>query len=220
MKTTKLTQKIAAIFAAATMMIAAVTVSASAETKYMISGDEFRAAYSQTGEKTINYVTFKNIENYELQFCFKLNSGITKTYTAFSTHLKAPTSYIPMQDMLDKLKITADDIEFITVSGISSDNVERMSFSLTDNTKVTTVAFAGAGSSVETPAAAAEEEVTAMPHAAAPEKEAAPAALQASVSADKNPSTGVADITVPLILAAVFGTAVIGFGIAGAKKRK
>ncbi len=127
----KATQKLAAILAAATMMISAASISASAESKaFIISGDEFRTAYSTTGEEIINYVTFRQIENYELRFDFRLKNGITKTYTAFSTHLKDTVAYIPMQDMLNKLKISADDIIEITVSGDSSDNVEKMSFSL------------------------------------------------------------------------------------------
>ncbi len=126
----KITKIIAAVLAAATIAITA-SVAASAEGKmFVISGDDFRAAYSVSGENIINYITFKKIENYQLQFVFRTKNGMSKTYTAESTHLKAAISYLPMQDMLDKLRISADDIADITISGASFDNIEKMSFSL------------------------------------------------------------------------------------------
>ncbi len=185
MKKINVLKKIAATLAAATMMITAICVSASAENKaYVISGDEFRTAYSATGADTKDYVTFKQLGSYELQFNFELNSGIIKTYTALSPKMKGITAYIPMQDMLDKLKITAADVKCITITGPSYDNVEKMSFTLngTSNASASSAAAPAGNSTTSSPVISKE-----------------------AGSGDQNPSTGVDDIVLPLTIAGAFG---------------
>ena len=138
----KFTKTIAAIMAAATIAISASVAASAANTAFVISGDDFRAAYSTSGEDIINYITFKKVENYELRFTFKMKNGTEKTYTAESTHLSDTIAYLPMQDMLDKLKISADDIVDISISGKSLDNVAKMAFSLNGDAIVNAVSDA------------------------------------------------------------------------------
>lgn len=138
----KYIKTIAALMAAAMISVSASVAASAANAPFVISGDDFRAAYSTSGEDIINYITFKKIENYELQFTFKLKNGAEKTYTAQSTHLSDTIAYLPMQDMLDKLKISADDIIEISISGDSLDNVAVMAFSLNGDAIVNAAAGA------------------------------------------------------------------------------
>lgn len=141
----KYMRTIAAIMAAAMIAVSVSAAASAADSPFVISGDDFRAAYSTSGKDIINYITFKKVENYELLFTFKLKNGTEKAYTAQSTHLSDTVAYLPMQDMLDKLKISADDITGISVSGDSLDNVVKMSFSLKGDAIVSTASDGALG---------------------------------------------------------------------------
>lgn len=201
---------VAVIAAVMTMMsVGAVAASAdftapaaqtvSAETgAYIIGGDDFRAAYSETGENTKSYVTFKELGSYELRYNFRLTSGLTKTYTALSPKMKGITAYIPMQDMLDKLHISAEDVSEIVIDGPSFDNVAKISFSLGS-------AAPAAAQAVPAAAPAAPEKVTATTTVSYNGDLISPSTdVQAPAQAEENPSTGVDDVAVPLAAAAVF----------------
>ncbi len=202
-------RKFVAVLAAAMTMMSVGAFAASAEStapasliatveaesdSYIIEGDDFRAAYSETGENTKSYVTFKELGSYELQYNFRLNSGITKTYTAFSPKMKGITAYIPMQDMLDKLHITAADVNEIVINGPSFSNVERISFRLDIATPVTKTT-------------ATPQNVTTTTTVSYNGDIISPSTdVQQPASGEENPSTGVADVTLPLAAAAVCGT--------------
>ena len=100
----------------------------SAAAVYVITGDELSTAYEKTGENTILYAKFNDISNYELTFDILLNNNLTKTYTATSSNIKNYESYIPIQDILDKLNITPNDISKITISGKDMIHVKSFDF--------------------------------------------------------------------------------------------
>ena len=142
---------------AAAVMTAVGTVSAFAQAgSYTISGSDIKAAFDKSGTSTMAYVTFKDLGSYELQFNFKLSSGITKTYTVISNRTKDYTAYVPMQDMLDRLKFTAADITDLTVNGPSVGDVTAISLSLSAPTNVVTTSAGTANNGDENPATGSE----------------------------------------------------------------
>lgn len=170
---------------AAAIMAAAGTAAASAESTapsggIVISGDDIRSAFDTDGTNTKAYVTFRELGTYELQFNFKLAGGMVKTYTVLSNRTKDLVAYVPMQDMLDKLKFTAADVTDLTVNGPSLKDVTAISLSLTVPTKTTTSAPAAAPLS------------------------------PAGTEADKNPATGSKSLAATLAMASLSGAVVVG----------
>ncbi len=174
---------------AAAIMAAAGTIAASAENTapanaIVISGDDIRSAFNTDGTNTKAYVSFKDLGSYELQFNFKLTSGTVKTYTVLSNRTKDLVAYVPMQDMLDRLKFTAADVTDLTVNGPSLADVTAISLSLASPTKTTT-ATAAPSSNVTAPAASTN-------------------------SGEENPPTGTGSPLAAFAMASLSGAVVIG----------
>ena len=204
MKITVLGKKIAGIIMAAimTMSIAAISASAEggsgdivtepntiarqadAEKWELIDPASITDANATAGGNIKLVVTFTEAfaEGYEIQINFTTASGITKTFTASTQKppMKTNFSCIPIRDIYEKLGLGGETLSSVTFTGRSAGQITRIEYA--------------AGSYSPTPAAA---------------NTSAPAASNASADPDKNPATGVADLTLPLILVGVCGAAVI-----------
>lgn len=229
MKFTVLGKKVTGIIMAAMIAVSAAAVSISADTTAepeapaAIAREVSEQKWELTDPTSITdanataggnmrlMVTFTEAfeEGYEIQINFTTASGVTKTYTASTQVPPMKTNYscIPIRDMFDKLHLGGQELTSVTFTGKSAGEITSISYI---NGKVMSLPAAPAktASAAETKAPAAE---TITKHASdkTSASAAAPAADTTLQHADKNPSTGVEDLTVPLALTCFCGVAVI-----------
>ncbi len=93
---------------------------------FTVNGADIRSVCAESPDAMV-YVTFSKLGSFELFFDFTTNSGAVKRYTVLSNRTIDYVAYVPINDMLTALGITADDVQLLTVSGTSVSDVTEVS---------------------------------------------------------------------------------------------